>query len=84
MCHRAGSALIHGRAIVVPEYTTEIFSACFHFDFSRAPLTAVASLTPMCIAKNSRRGGLEGLIAATLNLKEMRVEETMSSSTDTR
>ena len=77
MCHRAGSALIHERAIVESEYKTEMFSACF--DFDSAPLTAVASLAPVCIARNSRRGRVEGLVGATLHLEEMGVEETVSS-----
>ena len=82
MCHRAGSALIHERAIVESEYYTEIFSACF--DFDSAPLITVANLAPVCIAKSSRRGVVEGWIRATLHLEKRRVEETVSSLTDTR
>ena len=82
MCHRAESALVHERANVESEYNTEMFRACF--DFDSAPLTAVASLAPVWIARSARRGRVEGLIGATLHLEEMTIEETMSILTDTR
>ena len=82
MCHREGSALIQESAIVESEYNTEMFSACF--DFDSAPLTAVASLAPVCIARSSRRGRVDGLIGVTMHLEEMRVEDITSSLIDTR
>ena len=67
---------------LLSEYNTEMFNA--RFDFDSVPLTAVACLAPVWIARSSRRGRVESWIGPTLDLKGTRVEETTSPLTDTK